>query len=214
MGDPVIGYEPADASIAAAQADPSDAQVRLFDPRIRPWMIFGLVSGHAQAIAGQTMAFLIIDRLAGSPTEAQPLIGMVLMSGAGAALLAQWGLIPRLRLQPPAMVLWGSAMAALGAMGCAFASDLHMLALTFAIASLGFGFLRPGFTAGASLAVTEEEQGVVAGRVTANNGFAFVLGPSIGIGLYQINQALPYLLCAGAMLAMIPYGLRTVRTRK
>lgn len=149
VADPVIGYEPADASVAAADAEPSSLRVSMFDPRVRPWMIFGLASGHAQAIAGQTMAFLVIDRLAASPAQAQPLIGMVLMCGAGAALLAQWGLIPRLGLQPPTMVLWGAAMAGLGALGCAFAHDLHNLAIAFAVASLGFGFLRPGFTAGA-----------------------------------------------------------------
>jgi MFS family permease len=171
------------------------------------------MSGHAQAIAGQTMAFLVIDRLATSPATAQPLIGTVLMCGAGAALLAQWGLIPRLRLQPPSMVLWGSVMVMIGAVGCAFARDLHTLAIVFAIASLGFGFLRPGFTAGASLAVTEAEQGLVAGQVTSNNGMSFVLGPSIGIGLYQFDQRLPYLLCAAVMAALIPYILRTVYRR-
>ncbi|MCC4256266.1 MULTISPECIES: MFS transporter [Sphingobium] len=203
--DPVIGYEPSDAPVIATGDPTGTARVAMFDPRIRPWIIAGLVSGHAQAIAGQTMAFLVIDRLADSPREAQPLIGMVLMAGAGAALLAQWGIIPRLRMQPPPMAIWGSVMAAAGAAGCAVAHDLHALAIAFAIASLGFGFLRPGFTAGASLAVREQEQGLVAGHVTAVNGLCFVLGPSIGIGLYQIGQPLPYLLCAGVMAGLAGY---------
>lgn len=203
--DPVIGYEPGDETMLVSDHMPVAVRVPMFDPRIRPWIVAGLVSGHAQAIAGQTMAFLVIDRLANSPGEAQPLIGMVLMAGAGAALLAQWGIIPRLRMQPPPMLIWGSIMAAVGAAGCALAHDLHALAIAFAIASLGFGFLRPGFTAGASLAVQEDEQGVVAGHVTAVNGLCFVLGPSIGIGLYQIGQPLPYLLCASVMAALAVY---------
>lgn len=203
--DPVIGYEPGDETMIVSGYAPGTVRVPMFDPRIRPWIIAGLVSGHAQAIAGQTMAFLVIDRLANSPREAQPLIGMVLMAGAGAALLAQWGIIPRLRMQPPPMVIWGSIMAAAGGAGCAVAHDLHALAIAFAIASLGFGFLRPGFTAGASLAVEEREQGVIAGHVNAVNGLCFVLGPSIGIGLYQIGQPLPYLLCASIMGALAVY---------
>ncbi|MET0369810.1 MAG: MFS transporter [Sphingobium sp.] len=210
VSDPVIGYEPTEPSLVERETDGTGVRVAMFDPRIRPWTVCGIASGHAQAISAQTMAFLIIDRLAESPQQAQPLIGMVLMCGAGAALLAQWGVIPRLRLQPPAMVLWGSIMAMLGTLGCAFAQDLHSLAIVFAIASLGFGFLRPGYTAGASLAVSEAEQAVVAGQVTASNGLAFVLGPSIGIGLYQFNQAAPYLVCAALMALMIPYLLRTI----
>lgn len=209
--EPTIGGEPSDAAAIAATAPESDAQVRLTDPRIWPWILFGLISGHAQAIAGQTLAFLLIDRLAEPPALAQPLIGMVLMAGALAALLAQWGVIPRLNLQPRAMVLWGSGLAAIGCLGVALATDLHGITVAFAVASLGFGFLRPGFTAGASLAVGEPEQGIVAGRVTAVNGFTFVLGPSMGILMYDQWHALPYLVAALAMAVMIPYGLVKLR---
>lgn len=208
--DPAIGYAPGDTPIVATGRAAGAIRVAMFDVRIRPWIVAGLVSGHAQAITGQTMAFLIIDRLAQSPQQAQPLIGMVLMAGAGAALLAQWGIIPRLGLQPPRMTIWGSIMAAIGAVGCAIATDLHGLAIAFAVASLGFGFLRPGFTAGASLAVDEDEQGVVAGHVTSVNGLCFVLGPSIGILMYHLAQPLPYFACAAIMLALALYCRATI----
>ncbi len=209
--EPTIGAEPSDAAAIAATAPEGDAQVRFTDPRIWPWMAFGLISGHAQAIAGQTLAFLLIDRLAEPLAIAQPLIGMVLMAGALAALLAQWGVIPRLDLQPREMVLWGSGLAAAGCVSVALAHDLHSITVAFAVASLGFGFLRPGFTAGASLAVGEGEQGVVAGRVTSVNGYTFVLGPTMGIVMYDQWHALPYLVSALAMVAMIPYGLIRLR---
>ena len=74
-------------------------------------------------------------------------------------------------------------------MAIAFAGTMHALAVAFGVASVGFGFVRPGFTAGASLAVGPEEQGIVAGRVTSVNGMVFVLGPSLGIGLYAVDSA-------------------------
>ena len=209
--EPAVGYGPEDNAVQAAASDPPRAAIRLFDRRIRSWMIVGLVAGHAQVITAQTLAFLVIDRLADSPAQAQPLVGMVLMCGAGAALLAQWGLVPRFGMQPRSMIVWGFALAAIGNLGCAFAADLHMLAIAFAIASLGFGFLRPGYTAGASLAVSEEEQALVAGHVTSVNGVVFLFGPFVGIGLYQFHQALPYLLSAAAMAAMTPYAARALR---
>ncbi len=210
VADPEVGGLPGDASVIAGTARSGDAPVRFTDRRIWPWMIFGLVSGHAQAIAGQTMAFLIIDRLAIAPTAAQPLIGVVLMSGAGAALLAQWGVIPRLDPSPRQMVLWGAILAAIGCAAITIAHGLHELAVAYGLASLGFGFLRPGFTAGASLAVAEHEQAAAAGRVTANNGYAFVLGPSAGIAMYGVWHPLPYLIAAIGLLLLLPYGARVL----
>ena len=70
---------------------------------------------------------------------------------------------------------------------------------------MGYGFARPGFTAGASLAVGRSEQGGVAGAVTSINGSCFVLAPAIGIGLYQLSSTLPYLLGGVALVALFGY---------
>jgi MFS family permease len=127
------------------------------------------------------------------------------MVGAGSALLAQWGLIPHLNLAPRALAISGAMLAALGCVLTGFSHSLHMLAVAYGLASLGFGFLRPAFTAGASLAVGHGEQGAVAGRTTSVNGACFVLGPSIGVGLYQFWGPLPYLVAGASLLAMLPY---------
>ena len=202
---PSIGGEPTGASIRAATADDRGKPMKLTDPRIWPWMLVGLVAGHAQAMTGQTIGFLIIDRLHLSALQAAAETGVVLMVGAGASLLAQWGIIPNLRLTPRQLALFGALIAAAGCALTGFSQSLHMLAVAYGLASLGFGFVRPGFTAGASLAVGMDEQGAVAGRTTSVNGAVFVLGPSIGVGLYQFWGSLPYLAAAAALLLMLPY---------
>ena len=109
---------------------------------------------------------------------------------------------------------WGTLVAAVGTAGVAFAPDFHALVVAFALSSMGYGFARPGFTAGASLAVGRNEQGGVAGAVTAVNGSCFVLAPAIGIGLYQLGPALPYLLGSGALVMLFVFsaGNRALRT--
>lgn len=209
--EPSIGGAPGQPAGIAAINRQTPAAVRLWDVRIRGWMVAGIVAGHAQAMAGQVMAFLVIDRLGLPPIAAQPIIGLVLMAGAGAALLAQWGVIPRAGLAPRQLVTWGAGIAALGCVGIAASGTIHGITVAFAIASLGFGFLRPGFTAGASLAVGSREQGAVAGRVTAVNGAVFVVGPSLGIGLYTLWQPLPYLVAAAGLLAMLGYAIVALR---
>jgi MFS family permease len=198
---PSIGGQSSGASITAATS--SDIEhVPYRDPRIRSWMIAGLVMGHAQAMTGQAIGFLVIDRLHVLPTDALEPTGIVLMMGAGSALLVQWGIIPLLDLKPRQLILVGLVIAAAGCALTGIATSLYGIATAYALASMGFGFTRPGFTAGSSLAVGAEAQGSVAGKVTSINGAAFVLGPSIGVGLYEAQHALPYLV-AGAALALL-----------
>ena len=204
---PSIAGAPTGASVTAKTAGGRPRDIKLTDPRIWPWLLVGLVIGHAQAMTGQAIGFLVMDRLNLEPTESQSAIGLVLMIGALAALLAQWGLIPFLKLSPRALVLSGCAIAAAGTALTAVTHTLHGIAVATAIASLGFGFVRPGFTAGSSLAVGRELQGAVAGRVTAVNGGSLIIGPSLGIGLYELSRPLPYWFAAVALAATIIYTL-------
>lgn len=201
---PSIGGQGSGATVTAATAHGS-GKVGYLDPRVRAWMITGLVMGHAQAMTGQAIGFLVIDRLGVTPREALGPTGVVLMTGAISALLAQWGLIPKLDLKPRALVLVGLSLGAVGCVATGSATSLYGIATGYALASLGFGFARPGFTAGSSLAVGAEAQGSVAGRVTSVNGAAFVLGPSIGIGLYELWRPLPYLTAAAALALLLGY---------
>ena len=203
---PSIGGQGTGATVTAATAAETSENIRYFDPRIRPWIVAGLIIGHAQAMTGQAIGFLIIDRMHLPPAEALQPTGLVLMLGAGASLLAQWGLIPMLDLRPCALVLTGAALGACGCVATGTATTLYGIALGYALIALGMGFARPGFTAGASLAVGAESQGSVAGKVTSVNGAAFVLGPSIGVGLYELWRPLPYLTAAGWLACLLAYA--------
>jgi MFS family permease len=199
MTYPSIGGQATGASVVAATAE-SREPVGYLDRRVRGWLLVGLVMGHAQAMTGQVIGFLVIDRLRLPPEIALQPTGIVLMMGAGAALLVQWGLIPLLGMRPRALVLTGLLLAAAGAALTGVATSLHGIAVAYALASMGFGFARPGFTAGSSLAVGPDAQGSVAGKVTSINGASFVLGPSIGVALYEAGHALPYIVAGAACL--------------
>ncbi len=207
---PSLGGAPAGASITAATSEVNEDKLPIRDPRIWPWMFSGLVLGHAQAMTGAAMGFLVIDRLGLSveKIETQQAIGLVLMCGAGAALLVQWGLIPNLKLKPRTMMTLGLVISAIGLCGTAISFSLYTIATSYALSSIGFGFTRPAFTAGSSLAVGRRLQGLVAGRVTSVNGASFVVGPTLGVGLYQIAQPLPFLVATLVLILMIPYVMR------
>ncbi len=182
------------------------------DRRLRPWLVAGLVGGHAQAALLGLAGFFVLDRLGLrlDPFAGAGPVGTVLMAGAGATLLAQWGLIPLLNLGPRTSVLMGMALALVGTAALGFAYDLHTIALGFAVASLGFGLYRPGFTAGASLAVTRAEQGQVGGIVASLNGAAYIVAPALGVWLYNHHEAIGFAVIGGLCAAVLGWGWRAL----
>ena len=206
MSYPSLASMVTGASIKAATAPSRQPRLSWRDPRIRDWIIAGVASGHAQAAALTCIGFFIIDQLKLEPSGSETSIAIVMMAGAAATLAAQWGLIPRLAMGPRPLILWGSLIAAVGLAVTMVASDLYGLVLGFSITSVGFGFTRPGFTAGASLAVPLAEQGAVAGVITSANGISYVLAPSLGMALYALDPHLPFGVAALVVFALVFWG--------
>jgi MFS family permease len=188
-------------------------KLRWLDPRIRPWVFAGLGSGHAQAMVLGISGFLVLDRmgLRETPAAGTGPVGMVLMVGALATLLAQWGLIPRFKMGPRFSTLAGTAIAAVGVVILGLAQQLHTIALGYAIASLGFGLTRPGATAGTSLAVTRAEQGQASGVVASVAGASFVFAPALGVLLYNWHEVLAFALIFTICLGVLGMGWKSLQ---
>ena len=206
MSYPSLATPPTGASVVAATQPHRQRRLKWNDPRIRPWIVAGVVAGHAQAATLTCLGFFIIDRLHLTPWGSEGPVSIVMMAGAVATLGAQWGLIPRLGLGPRPLILWGALVAAAGLLGTMLSYDLYGITIGFAVASMGFGFTRPGFTAGASLAVPLAEQGAVAGVITAANGISYVLAPALGISLYGLGHDLPFAAFALLLLGLAAFG--------
>jgi MFS family permease len=206
MSYPSLATTPTGASVVASTSPRRMKRLSWKDPRVRPWILAGVAAGHAQAATLTCIGFFVIDRLHLPPSGSEGPIAIVMMAGAVATLGAQWGLIPRLGLSPRALILWGALIAAAGLAGTMLSVDLYGITIGFAVASLGFGFTRPGFTAGASLAVPLAEQGAVAGVITAANGISYVLAPAVGIGLYGWWHNAPFAVFALLLLGLAMLG--------
>lgn len=212
-------YSSAPSSNSLKEEDDNDEettlppQLRWGDERIKPWLVTGIMGGNAHALILGVVGFLVLDRLGlrGDPEMGIQMTGIVLMSGAAATLLAQWGLIPLLQMGPRTSILWGMVLGACGCLLIGFSHDLHGIIIGFAIASLGFGLFRPGFTAGASLAVKRSEQNGVAGIVASVNGMAFIVSPAIGVLLYTYAGPLPFWLATSICVFLFGWGFKTLK---
>lgn len=215
--DPSYSGSPT-ADLSGSQDDEDEEQVephklRWFEPRLRPWVIINLLGGHAQAMLLGIAGFLVLDRLdlRATPAEGTGPVGLVLMAGAIATLLAQWGLIPRFDLGPRAATLSGILVSAIGVAMLGIANDIHSIALSFAIASLGFGLFRPGATSGTSLAVTRAEQGQASGITASVAGASYIYAPALGVWLYGHSDWLGFGLIVALCAIVFGYGWATLQ---
>jgi MFS family permease len=173
------------------------------DPRVRPFVAWGFLLTSAQAINTQALAFVVIDTLKISADRAEHFVGIAMMAGALATVTAQNVLIPRFGMTPRSLLRWGAATAAAGNMLIAFAPDYYTVVIAYGLMTLGYGLARPGFTAGASLAVEAHEQGMVAGLMAALNGACYIVGPLLGMALYAVFRPGPFLVNAVILSGLV-----------
>jgi fucose permease len=200
---------PAARTSTAVEA-PSDPAARLRpllrDPRLAPFLVYGFLVAAAQTAQGQTLGFLIIDKLRLPPMQAQGYTAVAMMAGAIAGLLAQWGLIRMFRMTPRDLLRWGAGLAALANLIVAFAPNYSGVVLGYALSSLGYGFCRPGFTAGASLAVSQAEQARAAGAVAAVNGVNVVVAP-LFVLVYGRWHPAPFLVNSAILAGLLVFAV-------
>lgn len=198
----------AEATAAAAQRPRGGNMKLALDPRVRPFIIYGVGLSVVGGTLAQTYAFFTMDRLNVTGTHAAELSAAGFMVGALALLVAQLGVLPRLKAPSRDLMVWGAVVFLSGVVIQAFASNLSSLLVAQFLQGLGGGLARPGFSGGASIAVRAEEQGSVAGLVVAANGTGFIIAPLTGGVLYDVVGPIAPLVVAGAILAsMAAYAL-------
>lgn len=178
-------------------------RMRYTEPRILPFVIVGVTMFMGFAIVQQTMGFRFQDALGLSGADTATVFGIAMMFSAGASLIAQTFVVQRFEIAPftllklaiPVMIVAFTLMATF--------ESRWILTLAMTIQGFGMGLAGPGFMAGASLSVSAEEQGAVAGVAGACPPLGFTLGPLIGGALYEVNPALPYVFAASAYVVLL-----------
>ncbi len=191
-------------------------RMRYTDRRIAPFVGIGVLMFMGFAIVQQTMAFRMQDALGLTATETARMFGAGMMLSAASSLVAQIVIVQRMELAP--FTLLRLAIPILIVTFAVMASVASAPWLLFSMTLLGFGMglAGPGFMSGASLAVTPEEQGAVAGIAGSCPPLGFTIGPIAGTAMYQIKPELPYLfaLCVYIVLFLAMAWLSRRARRK
>lgn len=182
-------------------------RLKWHDRRIWPFIVFGVGISTAGAVPIQTIGYLFIDVLHYSPKEAPQYTSMGLMASAVAALFAQLVVVQRFKLSARTLMRLGSIACILSFGLFAIGRQFGPLVFALMVNGLGFGLVRPGYAAAASLSVDPHEQGAIAGLTGATSGAGFIFGPMLATGLYRISPSAPFIFGGGLMLVCYLYAL-------
>ncbi len=167
-------------------------RLKYTDPRIRPFIAVGVLMFMGMALVQQTLPFRFQDVLFLTAVETAQTFGAAMGLSAAASLASQMLLMQRIDLKPFQWLLCGVPVLIVAFFLMAIAETREMLFVAMFLQGAAMGVAGPSFMAGASLAVSSEEQGAVAGVAGSCGPLGFTIGPIAGGFLYQIAPDLPY----------------------
>ena len=177
-------------------------RLKYSDPRILPFIIIGIAMFTGMGLVQQTMGFRFQDALGLNAVETAQNFGFAMMLSGASSLFSQAVIVQRFNLAPFTLLRFAIPLLILAFTMMALLETQVWLTIAMMIQGLGMGLASPGFTAGASLAVSPEEQGAVAGVAGSYGPLGFTLGPFIGGALYTLSPTAPYFFAAGLFLIL------------
>jgi MFS family permease len=182
--------------------------LRFFDPRYARFTVIGLATFMCIATMQQTLGFYVQDIFQLDPAASAQRFALAMMCSSTAMFFMQVVAVQRFGWSPLTMLKYGLPIALLAFLVVATASSMLQIFIAMTLFGIGMGLALPGYSAGASLAVTAEEQGGIAGISTAVASFGYLFGPLFGGFLYAWHHTLPYWGAAAALLALTVFVWR------
>lgn len=172
--------------------------IRPWDPRLWPILLTALLALAVLGLVLIVIGFLVQDRLGLTPEEAVGASGAASFATGVVLVIVQGLAVPRLGWTPVRLMRAGLPVTVAALVALAFAPTLVTITGSLMLLAVGLGLATPGITAAPTMLVGPSEQGSMAGLVNATIGLTFMIGPLAGTSLYQLDDALPALVAAGA----------------
>ncbi|MEH6943171.1 MFS transporter [Bacillus sp. JJ722] len=192
---------------------PKPSEVSPFQKGVRLYLFAGLATMLSIVSLQVVGGFYFQDQLSLTTQETARMVSFGLMLSGVAMIITQGLQVKKPKLQPKTLILIGSLLLIISILLFLFVISLIGFYLAFFLFGVGVGLMMPGFMAGASLSVTHEQQGGVAGLVASVQGVAAVIAPILSTTLYQLDKHLPFAFVAVIVLLMA-ITLLTVKNRK
>jgi MFS family permease len=178
-------------------------KLRYTDRRVALLLVTGIGLFVGFSSIQQTLGFQLQDKLHLSGIETAQMSGAAMMVSAIFSFLVQVTVMQRVQLRPTQFIRIGLLSMLFGATVVAGFETFAVLAVGMAFLGTGMALCMPAVSAGASLAVTPEEQGAAAGLVSSCPAIGFALGPISAGALYQIHSPLAPMFSAAVFFLVL-----------
>ncbi|MCA8900791.1 MAG: MFS transporter [Hyphomonas sp.] len=201
-----------------AQARPPS--LSLFDPRVRPHLVFLFVYFVAVAMIQQTVGWFISDRYAfvdtATSTAKQAVVlhtGIVMACASFAILVVQFGYVSPRRPDPRRILPVGLGLLAVGYLVADLFEPFWIMCASFLVVGAGAALAVPSANALGSLSVERDEQAGAAALLASAPPAGFIVGPVLGSALYMADHRLPFLATTTVFSVLSVYALRVTAKR-
>ncbi len=191
-----------------------ERSIKFYDARVWPFFALAACLQAVRATTTITLAFFLQDSLVLNSEDTVRAAGVGFVALAVAGVFTQVVIVQRLRPTSRRMLRAGLATALCGFLVFIASSDMVGYSCALAMLGAGFGLIRPGAASGASVSVSAEEQGEVAGMTSSVGVIGNILGPIIGTSLYELSPLAPYWLNASIMTGALIFAMSSVAVRR
>lgn len=178
-------------------------RLKYTDPRILPFIVVGIAMFTGMGIVQQTMGFRFQDALGLNAEQTATQFGLAMMLSGACSLFSQAVIVQRLNVAPFTLLRMAMPLLVIAFVMMATMESQVVLTAAMMVQGLGMGLAGPGFTAGASLAVSTDEQGAVAGIAGSCGPLGFTLGPMLGGVMYHFAPTVPYFFAATLFIVLL-----------
>ncbi|WP_216380067.1 MFS transporter [Arcanobacterium phocae] len=198
----------------AAKLIEKPKHIQFRDPRVRPWLISGLLLFIVFSSIATIFGFTVQDRflLASDATAAVTAVYLTIMGVT--MIITQAVIAPKTRWGAAKLFRTGLIVLLLG-VACMWPTSSHLLlGIACVLVGLGMGFAMPGYNTGPTLQTSTSEQGAVAGLINANNGIAYAIAPAASTALYGWNPLIPFIISISIVVIIVIYAYVQPTLRK
>ncbi len=201
---------------ANARVVDEPAKVSYFDPRVFPFLLVGFFMFLAFSSLQTTIGFAVQDRLALDETLTAGYTSLIMIVMSVTMIVCQAVVVPRLKWSARRLLRVGFVLLSISGVLFLVGNTLALLLIAAVTIGVGVGFAMPGYNAGPTMDMAHEEQGGLAGLISANNGATYIIAPVLSTSLYGWAPLSSFvlvivLLVAGLALCLLHPTLRNER---
>jgi len=187
------------------------ADVKISDPRLRPFMIMWACFFLVFISLNVVTAFYIRERFGiTDPQEVAQITARAFIAMAAVIVTIQIGVFQIFRPSPAVLLRLFGPLFVIALLTIALAPTLTIMTVGYGMIGLGFSCATPGLNGGASLSVEPHEQGAAAGYLAAATTVGPILGPIAGPALFTLGPSVP-MLAGAALFGVLSIYALTVR---